>query len=198
MKKKSKIVDVYYIFVDVGTDGIRCAKLKYKTKFTGQNYIGLPLTNEDLKNGYTLGWSNYRLKKEEILKVSQRFFGDNSAEVSRHVYFLEGQEQQALDLIRKDVDTTIRLMYENTCKLYENWINRASNPDKPPTLEGVVMSHKQITFRMMNVENKIVGISLSERNSPLDMRRIAMEIPEVSALKEMHTFLGQQIKRMSP
>lgn len=197
MKKADQIVDVYYIFVTVEAEGIKCGKLKHKTKFTGQNYIGLPITPEDRKKGYNIGWGNSRLGKDEILKVSRRLFGDNSTEISRHVYFLEGQEQQALELIRIEVDKAITSMYENTCKLYDTWVNRSTNPNKPPTLEGVVMASKQVTFRMMNVENKLVGISLSELNSPLDMRRISLEIPEVSALKEMQNFLGQQIKRMS-
>lgn len=59
------------------------------------------------------------------------------------------------------------------------------------------MAHKDVTFRMMNVENKMMGISLSEAKSPFDIKRIYLSVPKVSALKEMQTFLGQQIKRMT-
>lgn len=130
MKKADQFVDVYYIFITLEITGLKYGKLKLKTKFTGQNYICIPLTQKERKE-YNIGWGNSRLSKDEIMKVSRGFFDDNSTSISRHIYFLEGQEHQALELIRSEVEHTMRSMYENTNKLYDLWVNRDSNPTKP-------------------------------------------------------------------
>lgn len=193
-------VNVYQILASIdAADGVKTTLVKYKTKFTGKNYLGVMMTKEDHANGYSTGWGNSRLGEDEIMKVQRGIFSDKATHIKRNIYFLEGQKDQALKLIRVELEQAVSHTAIESAKMYYAWHHRNHVPgNKPPTQsEGVVMAKGNVTLRMMNVENQFVGVSLTESESPLNMRRVSLEIPDVKALTEMYVFIGQQIKRMS-
>lgn len=65
------------------------------------------------------------------------------------------------------------------------------------TEQGIEISHttarKTHTLVLVNVEDRFVGMSLTEREG-LNMRRVAIEIHDVNELRAMRDFLDLQLQ----
>ena len=121
--KKENILDLYEISVKIGKDGVKSRLSKYRAKFTGQNYLPVRLTEEEEKSGY-VGCFSQRIKNSEILKVQRIGLSDSSDHISRYIYFLDNQKEQAINLIKEELDKTISKMFSDINELYKVWVNR--------------------------------------------------------------------------
>lgn len=122
-----KFVDLYEIVVSVDEKGVHKRLSKYRTTFTGKNYLATMFTPEDRANGYNLGWGSSRINSEQIFKVQRMgLFGDSFNNVRRRIYFLEGQQEEALTMLRDDLNKTIKSITEQVNALALAWENRNS------------------------------------------------------------------------
>lgn len=128
--KNDEFVDLYQLtcFVDVAL-GCKTTLSKYKVKKTDKNYIYQGWTEEDEKNGYNGGvWAGRREPLDCILKVDSNLRASPSY-VSRYVFFLDGQLEQAKELLRIEMTSVMEKMKSELDKIYNFWINR--NGTKP-------------------------------------------------------------------
>jgi hypothetical protein len=116
-------VDLFEARVSVSAkDGLKVSKYKYRTKFTGKNYISIPDRDTDYEQGYRNLY--HRVVPTELLKVQKDGWNSTYPYFIRSIYYLEGQEDQALKLLRAEIEKTLTEMEENTNKMLEAWLNR--------------------------------------------------------------------------
>lgn len=66
-------------------------------------------------------------------------------------------------------------------------------------INGFEVKHNNATLLVVNVEDKFVGITITESGPrPFEMRRVGLEISDVDALRLLRDFLTQQIERQQP
>jgi hypothetical protein len=126
MKKESPIIILYELMTSVDiAEGVKSRVCKYRMKFSGKNYLPQMLTKEDHEAGFNVPPYG-RVGAEEILKVNKSLFGDKSNYLRRSIYFLEGQQEDAIRLMRGCIDESLTRKKEEAVKLFEIWANRHS------------------------------------------------------------------------
>ena len=81
-------------------------------------------SDDDRANGYNLGWGSSRIEPSDLLKVQKTGIWDTPSHVGRRIYFLEGQKNEALNLIRDNLEETITTMVKNVNGLGKQWEER--------------------------------------------------------------------------
>jgi hypothetical protein len=96
-------------------------------KFTGRNYVQLPWVDAFDNQGF-----NYRLGSrvpaKDILAVQRTAMMDGTDHVSRSVYYLEGQEQQAKELVKAALNLRIQMMKDQMDLIHTAWTTRKERP----------------------------------------------------------------------
>jgi hypothetical protein len=124
MKAEPNEVILYELMTKVELVKGVCSRLqKYRMKFSGKNYLPQMLTGVDHEMGFNVP-PHTRVKAEDILKVHKIFMGDHNNYVFRSIYFLEGQKEEAIKLIRASIEEQVTRAKEESAKLYEIWVNR--------------------------------------------------------------------------
>ena len=59
-------------------------------------------------------------------------------------------------------------------------------------MRDYVFEKGKVKLWMPNVEDKMLGISLTEKDG-LEMRRVCTEIEDIEEIKKLHAFLGKMI-----
>lgn len=127
MNQESPTIALFELRVWVDTTGILIQRYKYPTGFTGKNYIRRQVTDELEAQGYHFGLYS-RVSVDDIMKVRNSARDDTTASVGREIYYLEGQEDKAKELIRAELDKTIQKMNGQMVLLHESWVNRKERP----------------------------------------------------------------------
>jgi hypothetical protein len=121
---KVKFTDLFEASVYVSIkNGVRVVKRKFKTKFTGKNYIPVMLEEADEKNGYIYNLYS-RVQPEEILEIRDSHADSNFDSMNRHIYYLDGQEDKAVKLLRDEMETRLQLIASNSATMLQLWKNR--------------------------------------------------------------------------
>ena len=117
---KPEFVTLYEAGVRISTkDGVKVMKRKYKTKFTGKNYICVNDHNDaEVSNLYS------RVTPDEILSIRNPSRSSDCPSMSRYVYYLEGQEDQAVKLLRSHVESILTEQAADSNAMLELWNKR--------------------------------------------------------------------------
>ncbi len=129
---KPKHVDLYEIVVHIEANrGLIMQQNKYKTMFTLKTYLPCFFdVTKDIKDGYN--YSLYRrVKATELMKVIKGPTGDKCNNIRRSIYFVEGQEEEAKNLIKDELNATTMWMLDDANKIRNLWINRNTGGTKP-------------------------------------------------------------------
>ena len=62
---------------------------------------------------------------------------------------------------------------------------------------GMELQVGNVTVGIYNVEGKFVGLSLTEKSGPMQMRRVAVELHDIDQLCDLRDFLISQTQRMA-
>ncbi len=117
---KPTIVNLYEAGVSISVkNGVKVMKRKYKTKFTGKNYICVNDNNDpSVSNLYS------RVTPDEILSIRNPSRGGNCPSMSRYVYYLDGQEDEAVKLLRDNVETILTEQCADAQLMLGKWKHR--------------------------------------------------------------------------
>ena len=116
---KDNIVDLYEITISVGIQGIRARREKFKTKFTGQNFLPIRPSEAEEKEGYR--HLSSRVPASSLMQIRTIGFGQGVDHCFRHGYCLGPKQQELFDAIRADITRTLNQWLENTTKMVELW-----------------------------------------------------------------------------
>ncbi len=117
---KPVYVDIFELVVTVEQDGVRGWVHRAYAKVTGQNYIR-QIPPEDAAKKYHASCLLGRLNQTDLMKVRRRYSRDMTDSISREIYFLEGQEQEAKRLVKEDLEATLTRMSEQMSATQRQW-----------------------------------------------------------------------------
>ncbi len=126
----SEIVPVFELSIKLSPTELKIIRRKYKTKETSINYVPVDVTKEDYEEGFEYHGSS-RIKKTSILRLSKGFGGDSFNCLRRYVLYLDGQEEQAKNLILDSIEKTLSDGINNLTSMFNRWgVEKPFGPKK--------------------------------------------------------------------
>lgn len=119
-----KFVDLYEIICKLDQDYAGGRVEKYRVKQTKTNFLAQMIQPEHEGQGYSHRMGGTRVKVSDLLKVQRFGFSDGYGHIYRHIYCFKEQQEEALILLRANIDETVTRARDLTAKMFDVWNNR--------------------------------------------------------------------------